>query len=24
VPYLERLRLRPFTPAASSVPRTIW
>src|SRR5215216_3775549 len=24
VPYLERLWLRPFTPEASSVPRTIW
>jgi hypothetical protein len=24
VPYLERLCLRPFTPLASSVPRTMW
>src|SRR6476659_4154740 len=24
VPYLERLWLRPFTPEASSVPRTMW
>src|SRR4028119_2304392 len=24
VPYLERLRLRPFTPDASSDPRTTW
>src|SRR5205085_8760051 len=23
-PYLERLRLRPSTPSASSVPRTMW
>ena len=23
-PYLERLRRRPSTPRASSVPRTIW